>query len=71
MKLMMPETQALWDDCVHPVTIRSNVTAREIRTWLRANIPRHSSGFFPYIVAEYRVYFADAKHATACALKWA
>lgn len=70
MKMMMPETQALWDGCVHSVTVRSNVNAREIRAWLRQNVPKHSSGFYPYILSDNQVRFADPRDATACALKW-
>lgn len=71
MKMMMPETQNLWDDCVHLVTVRSTANAREIRTWLRQNVAKHPSGFYPYILAGSQVRFADPRDATACALKWA
>lgn len=70
MKMMMPETQDLWNDCVHSVTIRPNASAREIRAWLRRNVPKHNSGFYPYILSGNHVRFADPRDATACALKW-
>lgn len=70
MMMMLKETQALWDSCVHPVRLPQGKPWPEMRRWLSKNIPRDPSGWWPYKVEGEYILFQNTAHAVLFSLKW-